>query len=78
MKYNPDRIARIAKVTLVNLLCLLVGGTLGGTFFGNPLGGLGMSVIGLMVAWPALILAAVYTDRLLVKQAAELNKTEQK
>ena len=75
MKYNVDR---IAKVTLVNLLCLLVGGTLGGTILGKPLAGLIVAIFGIMIAWPALILAAVYTDRLLVKQAAELNKTEQK
>jgi hypothetical protein len=75
MKYNIDR---IAKVTLVNLLCLFIGSTFGALLFGNLFAGVYVAAMGVMLAWPALILAAVYTDRLLIKQAAELNKTEQR
>lgn len=68
MKYNIDR---IAKVTFVNLLCLVVGCTFSSLLFGSVFAGAYVAMMGAILAWPALILSAVYTEYLLNKQAAE-------
>jgi hypothetical protein len=66
MKYD---LVRLAKTTLVNTLCLFIGTTFVGLFFGAGLNGVYMGLAGIIFAWPALILAAIYTEYLLNKQA---------
>jgi len=62
---------RLVKTTLVNVLCLLIGTMFVGLFLGVGLKGVVVGLMGIIFAWPALILAAVYTEYLLSKQANE-------
>ncbi len=59
MRANRWRSA--ARHAAVFVVCLFAGSEIGGWFFGE-VGGVFVGLFGLVFAWPALILAALYTE----------------